>query len=86
MKILGDHVAHVEHAGHLLAVPGVTLHQGVIGHKAGFSDGHGQLFMVGLLARDDWAVCDKGVVDPVVGDQVGLELVQVHGEDTAAGF
>ena len=38
-----------------------------------------------LLGKDDWGVGDE-VVDPGVGDQVGLELVQLHGEGIAAGL
>ena len=35
-----------------------------------------------LLGRDDGGVADEGVVDTRVGDQVGLELVQVDVEGT----
>ena len=45
-----------------------------------------QLLEVSLLGRDDWVVGDEEVVDPGVGDQVGLELVQLHGEGIAAGL
>ena len=66
-------------------MPGVTLYQGVVGLKAGTGDGHGQLLMVDLLDRDDFCVGEEVGVDPEVEEQVGLELIQVHGEDTAAG-
>ncbi len=33
--------------------------------------------MVGLLGRDDWSIGDQRKVDPGVGHQVGLELVQI---------
>ena len=35
-----------------------------------------------LLSRDDGSIGDQGEVDPGVGDQVGLELVQVHVESS----
>ena len=31
-----------------------------------------------LLSGDDGSIGDQGEVDPGVGDQVGLELVEVH--------
>ena len=38
--------------------------------------------MVGLVGRDHGGVSSQGVVDPRVGDQVRLELVQVHIQGT----
>jgi hypothetical protein len=34
--------------------------------------------MVGLLSRDDGSIGDQREVDPGVGHQVGLKLVQIH--------
>ena len=80
VHILGHHVPAVQHAaGHVLAVTGVTLHHLVGGLEAGVGDlRNAQLFVVGLLRRDDRGVCDQREVDTGVGDQVGLELRQVH--------
>ena len=73
MQVLGDHVTLVEHAGHVRAVSRVILYYGVVGLKGSIGDlCHLQLLVVSLLGRDDWGVGDNEVVDPVVGDQVGL--------------
>merc|ERR1719192_1275685 len=80
IHILGDHVAPVEHAaGHVLAMPGVTLNHGIGRLKAciGYLS-HGELLMVGLLSRDDGGIGDEREVDPGVGHQVGLEFIQVN--------
>ena len=59
----------------------VTLYYGVVGLKGSIGDlCHLQLLVVSLLGKDDWGLGDEEVVDPGVGDQVGLELVQLHGE------
>ena len=51
----------------------VILYYGVVGLKGSIGDlCHLQLLVVSLLGRDDWGVGDNEVVDPVVGDQVGL--------------
>ena len=43
---------------------------------------NGELFVVGLLSRDDWSVGGERKVDPWVGDQVGLELGKIDVEST----
>lgn len=79
VSIVGDDVTTVQQAGsHVLAVSGVTLDHLVVGLKAG----HGHLLdgvgLVGSLgSRNNGGVGDQGEVDSRVGDQVGLELVQV---------
>merc|ERR1719209_2545170 len=80
VDILGHYVAAVEHAaGHVLAVPWVTLHHGIGWLEAGVGDlCDAQGLMVCLLGRDNGRVSDEREVDPGVGNQVGLELVQVH--------
>merc|ERR1712122_457052 len=84
VDILGDDVSTVQHAaGHVLSMPGVTLHHLVGGLKAGVGDlRHGELLMVSLLSGDDGSVGDQREVDPGVGHQVGLELSQVHIESS----
>ena len=80
--VLGDDVAAVQQTGgHVLAVTGVALDHLVVGLEAG----HGHLLdrvglVGGLGGRDNGRVGDKGEVDTGVGDQVGLELVQVDVE------
>ena len=44
--------------------------------------GHADLLVVSLLGGDDGGVGDQGEVDPGVGDQVGLELGQIHFESS----
>ena len=59
----------------------VTLHHRVGRLEASVGDlSHGEGLVVSLLSGDDGGVGDQGEVDPGVGDQVGLELVQVHVE------
>merc|ERR1719278_44694 len=79
VHILGDDVAAVQHAaGHVLAVPGITLDHGVGWLEASVRDlSDTQGLMVSLLSRDDRRIGDEGEVDPWVGHQVGLELVQI---------
>ena len=57
----------------------VTFHHLVSWLKAGICDlGYWELFMVGLLSRDDWGIGSQGKVDTWVGHQVSLELCQIH--------
>jgi hypothetical protein len=44
--------------------------------------GNGELFVVGLLGRDDGSVGDEREVDSGIGNQVGLELGQVNVESS----
>ncbi|KAI1238770.1 hypothetical protein IHE44_0011857 [Lamprotornis superbus] len=80
VDVLGDNVTPVEHAaGHVLAVPRVTLDHLVAGLKAGVGDlSHGELLVVGSVRGDDGGVGDQREVDARVGHQVGLEFCQVH--------
>merc|ERR1719219_1661122 len=79
VHVLGDNVATVQHAaGHILAVPGITLDHGVGWLKASIGDlSDTQGLMVSLLSRDDWRIGDKREVNPWVRHQAGLELVQI---------
>ena len=80
--VLGDDITTVQQAGgHVLAVSGVALDHLVVGLEAG----HGHLLdrvglVRGLGSRDDRGVGDQGEVNTGVGNEVGLELVQVDVE------
>jgi hypothetical protein len=80
--VLGDDVTAVQQAGgHVLAVTRVALDHLVVGLEAG----HGHLLnrvglVGGLGGRDNGRIGDEREVDTRVGDQVGLELVQVDVE------
>ena len=84
MSIVGDDITTVQQTGgHVLAVSGVALDHLVVGLEAR----HGHLLdgvglVSGLGRRDDGSVGDEREVDSGVGDQVGLELVQVDVEGT----
>ena len=66
VDILGHDIATVEHAaGHVLAMPGITLHHGVGRLEAGVGDlCHAQRLMVGLLGRDNGSIGDQREVNP----------------------
>merc|ERR1711934_1153742 len=80
VHVLGNDVTPVEEAAcHVLAMTRIALDHLVGRLKASVGDlGDGELFVVGLLGRDDWCIGDQGEVDPGVGHQVGLELSQIH--------
>ena len=82
--LLGDNVTTVEQAGgHVLAVAGVTLDHLVVGLEARHGDLVDRVGLVsGLVGGDDGGVGNQREVDTGVGDQVGLELVQVDVERT----
>ena len=61
----------------------VTLDHLVAGLEAVSGDGvHPELLVVGGLSGDQGGVGGQRVVDPGVGHQVGLELIQVHIESS----
>lgn len=80
--VLGDNVTAVQQAGsHVLSGAGVALDHLVVGLEAR----HGHLLdrvglVGGLVGRDDGGVGDQREVDARVGDQVGLELVEIDVE------
>ena len=82
VDVLGHHVAPVhEAARHVLAVAGIALGH----HGAGLEDrvgdlGHAELLVVGPGGGDQGGVRGEHEVDAGVGDQVGLELVDVDVE------
>lgn len=80
VDVLGHDVAAVhEAAGHVLAVPGVTLGHDARRLEHGVGDlRDGVLLMEGLLRGDDGRVGGEHEVDPRVRHQVGLELGYVH--------
>jgi hypothetical protein len=84
VDVLGDNITTVEQAGgHVLAVAGVTLDHLVVGLEARHGDLLDRVGLVGRLGgRDNGGVGDQREVDTGVGDQVGLELVQVDVEGT----
>ena len=84
MGVLGHNITTVQEAGsHVLAVAGVTLDHLVVGLEAGVGDLHDRVGLVGGLGGgDDGSVGNEREVDAGVGDQVGLELVQVDVEGT----
>lgn len=77
--VVGDDVTAVQQAGgHVLAIAGVALDHLVVGLEAR----HGHLLdavgLVGSLGgRDDGGISNQREVDAGVGDQVGLELVEI---------
>ena len=80
--IVGDDITTVQQAGgHVLAVTGVTLDHLVVGLEARHGHLlHGVGLVGGLGGGDDGGVGDEREVDTGVGDEVGLELVQVDVE------
>jgi hypothetical protein len=78
--VLGDNVTTVQQAGsHVLAVARIALDHLVVRLEAGVGDLHDRVGLVcGLGGGDDGRVGDEREVDTGVGDQVGLELVQVN--------
>lgn len=84
VDVLGDDITTVEQAGgHVLAVAGVTLDHLVVGLEAGHGDLLNRVGLVGGLGgRDNRSVGNQREVNTGVGDQVGLELVQVNVEGT----
>lgn len=84
VDVFWHHVAAVEQAaGDVLAVPRVARDELVRVVKARRRDVRdAQLLVVRLLSTHDWRVVRHGEVDPGVGNQVGLELCQVHVQGT----
>jgi hypothetical protein len=80
--VLGDNVSAVQQTGsHVLAVAGVALDHLVVGLEAGVGDLHDRVGLVGGLGgRDNGGVGDEREVNTGVGDQVGLELVEINVE------
>lgn len=80
--VLGDDVATVQQAGsHVLSVARIALDHLAVGLEAGVGDFHDRVGLVGSLGGgDDGGICDEREMDTGVGDQVGLELVQVDVE------
>ena len=80
--VLGDDVSAVEQAGgHVLSVARIALDHLVVGLEAGHGDLLDAVGLVGGLGGgNNRGVGDEREVDTGVGDQVGLELVQVDVE------
>jgi hypothetical protein len=80
--VLGDNVTTVQQAGgHVLSVARIALDHLVVGLEAGVGNLHDRVGLVcGLGGGDDGSIGDEREMDTRVGDQVGLELVQVDVE------
>jgi len=80
--ILGEDVAAIHEAGgHILAELWLALAKSVLALEDGVGDfGNRVLLVEGLVGRDDRGVGRQQEVNARIGDQVGLELVQVHVE------
>lgn len=80
--VVGDDVTAVQEArGHVLSVAGVALDHLVVGLEARHGHLHDRVGLVGGLGgRDDRGIGDQREVDAGVGDEVGLELVEVDVE------
>lgn len=78
--LLGGHITAVEQAaGHVLASAGIALDHLVVGVKAAVGDfRHRELLVVGFFGGDDGSIGHEGKVDAGIGDQIRLELGQVH--------
>lgn len=80
--IFGDNVTAVQQAGgHVLSVTGVALDHLVVGFEAGHGHLEDRVGLMGSLSGgDNGGVGNQREVDARVGNQVGLEFVQVDVE------
>lgn len=80
--VLGDNVTTVQQAGsHVLSIARIALDHLVVWLETSVGDLIDRVGLVcGLCGGDDGRVGDEREVDTGVGDQVGLELVQVDVE------
>jgi hypothetical protein len=84
IDVLGDDVSSVhEAASHVLAMSRVALGHHVGGLEDGVGEfGNGELFVVGLLCRDNWSVRAEHEVNSRIRHQVGLEFSHIDVEGT----
>merc|ERR1711934_683808 len=82
VDILGDNISSVEKTTcHVLPMARIALDHLVGGFETSVGDlSHGQLLMVSLLRGNHGGVGHKGEMDPGVGNQISLELSQIHVE------
>ena len=84
MSVVGNNVTTVQQAGsHVLSLAGIALDHLVVGLEAR----HGHLLdrvglVSGLSSRDNGGISDQREVNSGVGDQVGLELVEINVQGT----
>ena len=80
VDVVRDNITTVQQAcSHVLSIAGVTLHHLVVGLEAGHRNLLDRVRFVGSLgSRDNWGISNKGEMNARVGDQVGLELVEVN--------
>ena len=65
----------------LSTLQGIAFHHLISRLEAGFGDCiNGKSFMISPLSRDEWGVSCQRIVDPRVGHQVRLKLVEVDVE------
>jgi len=84
VDILGDDITTVHQAAsHVLTVTRVALghHRGRLKGRVGDLRDR-ELLVIGLLSRDDGSVGGKHKVDARIGDQIGLELGNIHVQGT----
>ena len=79
LDVVWDNITTVQQAsGHVFAITRITFDHLVVGLKARVGDLlDGVRLVLSLSRRDDWCVGHEREVDSWVGNQVGLELVQV---------
>ena len=84
VSVVGNNVTTVQQAGsHVLSLAGIALDHLVVGLEAR----HGHLLdrvglVSGLSSRDNGRISDQREVNSGVGDQVGLELVEINVQGT----
>ena len=78
--ILGNYVSAVEKAAcHVFTVAGIALHHLISRLETRIGDlCNSQLLVVGLLSRNDRGIRCQGEVNSGIGNQIGLELGEIH--------
>jgi len=84
VDILGDDITSVHEAAcHVLSVSGVTLGHHSCGLEGRVGDlSNRELFMIGLLSRDNWSIRRKHEMDSGVRYEVGLEFSDINVKGT----
>jgi hypothetical protein len=82
VDILGNNITTVQQASsHILSIARIALNHLVVWLEARHGDLLDRVGLVGSLGGgDNWGICNEREVDTWVGNQVGLELVQVDVE------
>jgi len=84
VDILWDDITSVHEAAcHVLSVSGVTLGHHSCGLEGRVGDlSNRELFMIGLLSRDNWSIRRKHEMDSGVRYEVGLEFSDINVKGT----